>query len=221
MKSTVELASSITQRPDQLPVISSLRDVDGLTSLIALNGGESTLIEVREQLKKGGFERPAQEVNYALNTGVEGNEFRGGRLLNKILLGIPFAYGLKPERTVLIGLLLIPVFAGYYLLAIYRGDEQGGIWVLRNASNQWPKRVMQPVLLHRRNCKPVLAVFWFSILSAFRIGWHDFNVGDWIARLQRRNYRLEAEGWTRTASGVQSLISVYLLALAIASYISR
>jgi len=208
-------------RPDQLPVVPSLRDADGLTSLIALNGGESTLIEIREQLKKAGFNRQAQEVNYALSTGVEGNEFRGGRLFNRIVLGIPYAYGLKPERTVLIGLLLIPVFACYYALAIYQGPQQGGIWVLRNAPNQHPDRTMRPVLLTSRNCRPLLAGLWYSILSAFRIGWHDFNVGDWIARLQGRSYRLEAEGWTRRASGIQSLISVYLLALAIASYIAR
>ena len=214
-------ATRLEIRPDQLPVISSFRDVEGLTSLLALNGGESTLIEIREQLKKSGFNLQAQEVNYAINTHIEENGFLGSRLLNRILLGIPYAYGLKPERTVLTGLLLIPVFAAYYILAIYRTDQEGGIWVIRNASNQRPNRDMRPVLLTRRNCVPVLAGLWFSVLSAFRIGWHDFNIGDWIARLQRRDYRLDPEDWTRRASGIQSLISVYLLALAIASYINR
>jgi hypothetical protein len=38
-------------------------------------------------------------------------------------------------------------------------------------------------------------------------------VGTWIARLQSREYTLRATGWVRTVSGIQSLLSVYCLAL--------
>ena len=54
---------------------------------------------------------------------------------------------------------------------------------------------------------------YFSVLSAFHIGWRELNVGNWISRLQFRTYTLQATGWGRTVSGLQSLISVYLLAL--------
>ena len=42
---------------------------------------------------------------------------------------------------------------------------------------------------------------YFSLLSATRIGWRDINIGDWINRLQRREYTLKAEGWVRTVDG--------------------
>src|SRR5215211_5002144 len=61
---------------------------------------------------------------------------------------------------------------------------------------------------------PLYALF-FSILSAFHIGWKELSIGNWIARLNPSEYTLKATGWVRTVSGVQSLISVYLLALAI------
>lgn len=53
----------------------------------------------------------------------------------------------------------------------------------------------------------------FSLLSAFHIGFREFNVGTWLARLQAREYALNPLGWVRVVSGAQSLLSVYLLAI--------
>jgi len=39
--------------------------------------------------------------------------------------------------------------------------------------------------------------------------------------MQLRKYSLHATGWTRFASGLQSLISVYLVALAILTYVGN
>ncbi len=60
--------------------------------------------------------------------------------------------------------------------------------------------------------------FYFSLLSAFQIGWREFNVGSWISRLQPREYTLRATGWVRVVAGIQSLLSVYLLALSVLTY---
>jgi len=62
---------------------------------------------------------------------------------------------------------------------------------------------------------------YFSLLSAFSLGWRELNVGTWIARVQSRDYTLRATGWVRTVSGIQSLLSVYLLALWVLTYFSR
>ncbi len=62
---------------------------------------------------------------------------------------------------------------------------------------------------------------YFSTLSAFSIGWKEFNVGNWIKRMQRSEYNLRATGWARTVSGIQSLISIYLLVLWVLTYFGR
>jgi hypothetical protein len=62
---------------------------------------------------------------------------------------------------------------------------------------------------------------YFSLLSAFHLGWKELTVGTWLARLQKRNYTLSATGWVRTVSGLQSLLSVYLLALWALTYFGR
>jgi len=61
----------------------------------------------------------------------------------------------------------------------------------------------------------------FSLLSAFRIGFRELNVGNWISRLQSRDYTLYATGWVRSVAGTQALISVYLLAMWALTYFGR
>ncbi|MGH8614943.1 MAG: hypothetical protein ACREYF_23715, partial [Gammaproteobacteria bacterium] len=67
----------------------------------------------------------------------------------------------------------------------------------------------------------VVHAIYFSLLSAFHIGWRELNVGNWITRLQFHSYTLQARGWVRAVSGFQSLMGVYLLALWVLSYFGR
>jgi hypothetical protein len=67
---------------------------------------------------------------------------------------------------------------------------------------------------------PLIGLY-FSLLSAFSLGWWELNVGTWIARVQPREYMLRATGWVRTVSSIQSLLSVYLLALWVLTYFGR
>jgi hypothetical protein len=62
---------------------------------------------------------------------------------------------------------------------------------------------------------------YFSMGSAFNIGWRELNVGNWISRLQRYEFTYKATGRTRTVSGVQSLLSVYLVAMWALTYFGR
>ncbi|MGO9269579.1 MAG: hypothetical protein ACLQOO_04885 [Terriglobia bacterium] len=59
---------------------------------------------------------------------------------------------------------------------------------------------------------------FFSLISAFDIGYQELNIGQWLKMLSRREYDLKAAGWVRTAAGTQSLVSVYLLALWVLTY---
>ena len=71
---------------------------------------------------------------------------------------------------------------------------------------------------------PWRALLWglyFSMLSAFHIGWRDLNVGTWITRIQPTEFALRGRGWVRIASGLQSLMSVYLVAMWVLTYFGR
>ena len=80
------------------------------------------------------------------------------------------------------------------------------------------------IKISRLQCETLAAIGragYFSLLSAFHIGWRDLNVGTWIARVQPREYALRATGWVRVISGIQSLLSVYLLAMWALTYFGR
>lgn len=53
----------------------------------------------------------------------------------------------------------------------------------------------------------------FSLLSAFNVGFREFNIGQWLHLLMKQEYDIKAVGWARTVAGVQSLVSVYLVAM--------
>ena len=44
-------------------------------------------------------------------------------------------------------------------------------------------------------------------------GWRELSVGTWLSRMQPREFALLPCGWVRVVSGLQSVLSVYLLAM--------
>lgn len=160
-----------------------------------------------------------------------------------IMFEIPCAYGMRPGRPILILLALIPLCSALYMLALRARKPRTGIWVVRPSDRVLKGAKDKPALtklttrvlfrplpsgglkrtkMRISRCVRVVRLgFYFSLLSAFSIGWRELNVGSWITRLQRREYTLRATGWVRTVPGLQSLISVYLLALWALTYFGR
>ena len=58
--------------------------------------------------------------------------------------------------------------------------------------------------LQARSLMAIAWAAWFSLLSAFQIGFREFSVGNWLTRVHPRQFTLEPTGWVRTVAGVQS-----------------
>jgi len=69
--------------------------------------------------------------------------------------------------------------------------------------------------------RAILVALQFSSYCAFNIGWREFNIGNWLSRLTRTEYSYKAVGFVRTAAGIQSLMSVFLIALWALTYFAR
>jgi hypothetical protein len=125
----------------------------------------------------------------------------------------PTDYGLAYGRPILILLSLIFVFALLYLPALFlvskQPDHDSGIYRV------WPKgRIkrsgnrFEPAddeIIERLKARGISALgvaFYFSVISAFHLGWRDLNIGTWISRIQPREYALRAKGWPRVVSGI-------------------
>jgi uncharacterized protein YjbI with pentapeptide repeats len=214
------LAGAIFE-PISLPDIWSMRDVSGLDS-IAWSDTPRALNLLRDEFKKAAQWDQEKAVTYALR---EQDRLRQGiaaRWLQKLFFEETSQWGASAGRPLAIMFTLIPVFALAYAVAISRSLSGAGIWQV------WDKdRIQQdhganaPTKLTLKNCKLFQSALYFSTLSAFDIGWKDLNIGNWIVRFSPHEYTLRGTGWVRTVSGLQSIISVYLLALAVLSYFGR
>lgn len=68
-------------------------------------------------------------------------------------------------------------------------------------------------MLSHEEVRLLRAAMWFSLLSAFNIGFRDINAGQWLRLLTWREYDIKARGLPRTIAGLQALVSLGLLAL--------
>lgn len=152
-------------------------------------------------------------------------------------------YGMTPSRPLLIMFAFLFVFTLPYLLALGSRNPRAGIWLVLLPDRVLDRQIKdRPVKLTFRTPlrRPLPAKLWarfrarcrrvwrglrlalyFSLLSAFNIGWRELNVGNWITRIQKREYTLRGTGWVRMISGIQALLSVYLLALWVLTYFGR
>jgi hypothetical protein len=136
-----------------------------------------------------------------------------------VLFELISEWGLSPLRPLWSMILLIFPFAIIYAGAIVRPSASAALWRV------WDKdRIRQdagtaaPVRLDRVNSDIYGDALFFSLISAFSVGWHEINIGTWIGRLNPNEYTLRATGWLRSLSGFQSLVSIFLLALAFLCY---
>ena len=149
---------------------------------------------------------------------------KAGRIekaFNFVFLELTTEWGMNPGRALAILLELIPAFALLYAFALW-APKSDGIW--RVWSGERAREDLgsdRPELVSAGVLSAVGLGLYFSLISAFHMGWRDLNVGMWISRLQPREYTLRASGWVRTVSGIQSLISVYLLAMWALTYFGR
>ena len=54
---------------------------------------------------------------------------------------------------------------------------------------------------------------YFSLLNGLRLGFHDFDFGKWLSLLSSCPRDMKSIGWVRKIGGVQSLVTLYLVAL--------
>ena len=73
----------------------------------------------------------------------------------------------------------------------------------------------------RREWLVLRVAMFFSLMSAFNIGFRDFNFGRWLRLLTRAEFDIKAVGWARVVAGWQSLISLFMLALWVLTYFGR
>jgi hypothetical protein len=225
---------------DSLPVVSLIARAQGLSELTF--DLPFAAVELREAFKKAGLHDQQRQLTRAINYTLTYQELHSKDVSQRMeaafrwgMFEVPCQYGLYPGRLLRILGASLLIFAVVYWIAL-RTHSVAGIWAVwlpdrinKQEGKDTPERVTEEFFFSTRTnpsrwARPLYGLRWlwiafyFSLLSAFQIGWHDLNVGSWISRVQSREYTLRATGWVRTVSGLQSLLSVYLLALWVLTY---
>jgi Pentapeptide repeats (8 copies) len=227
--------------PASRPPDPYLENIRGLSTVEFPEGSGSGLVQLRELLQKAGLRDLEREATYALESNKTSRLITGERksLLN-VLEGIfrlaafewTTGYGLYPGRALLIivgfGVMLIPVYAWPIHSPSRSLNPVSGIYRV------WPSDRIEslegkPTVDNKTQVERLQGSIpqalgygaYFSLLSAFHIGWRDLSIGTWITRAQPREYTLKPAGWVRLVSGLQSLLSVYLLAIWALTYFGR
>jgi hypothetical protein len=188
----------------------------------------SRFYQLREDFKRNGL-RPEER---GFTAALQRAETRRMNWLEGSFRYVAFdltsVYGDSPGRVLMILIVGILNFAWPYTAALTRKNpSRGAIWRVWNedrlldVSDGGNDRKRRECLFGFAFFKAVRYGHYFSLLSAFHIGWRDLNVGHWIARIQPREYALRPTGWVRVVSGLQSLFSIYLLALLVLTYFGR
>ena len=210
-----------------LPNIAAISSAKHLSKLHYIDSPHA-LVELREAFKKAGLLTQEREITYAIKHARRQALWEKGvwrkleSLFNLIFFELTCWYGMKPGRPLIVMVMLICILTIPYMIVLMWPIKRDGIWQI-----WFHDRVRQdlgsedPIRLRLDFFKALKFGFFFSILSAFSIGWREINVRNWIVRLQRQEYILRATGWVRTVSGLQSLISVYLMAIWVLTYFGR
>lgn len=159
---------------------------------------------------------------------------------NYIFFYLTCDYGAEPGRPLRLFLLGVLLFAVPYRYALSKPTKHAGIiaiWTSHRLQD-WDKchpikhaEQMAKLLdakwldkktnLIKRQLHLIKLSLFFSLLSAFSIGWKDINVSNWISHLQAREFTLKGKGWVRAMAGFQSLFSAYMIVLWVFTYFFR
>jgi uncharacterized protein YjbI with pentapeptide repeats len=214
--------------------------IKGLATMTFHAGRETGLIQLRDLLQKAGLRELEREATFSIESGRTTHAIKNwaenpGAAMEGVFRSVAFdwttGYGLYPGRALKIIVLVWLALIAVYFWPIRREPKRptaAGIYQLwpsdRIDVDGYAVSVGKSAAITRLQSGTLGAIgqaAYFSLLSAFHIGWRDLNVGTWIARIQPREYALRATGWVRVVSGIQSLLSVYLLAMWALTYFGR
>ena len=231
--------SETKYEPVSLPSSDYLGGIKGIQSITFREGYQSGLGQLRNQLRKSGHRNLERQATFTIRQH-EARHLRESEDLSDRLDGAAqlvffewtVAWGLHPGRALWIMLALMFASSAFYTIMIVNSGS--GLPGQHGIFRVWPQGRLSSgrsgvVVADTDDVERLVAslpgawawALYFSMLSMFHIGWRDLNVGTWLARLQFKEFGLRGMGVVRLWSGVQSIVSVFLLALWALTYFGR
>lgn len=224
-----------TFEPKDLPNIRAIATARNLKLLTYVYNPDA-LAQLRKSFKDGGFLDQEREVTYALKRREAELSGPTNYIFNRVFFDLTCRYGMSPGRPLQLVMVLWLLCSFVYLIFFIHLSKRSGLYLIpspefgrdekEHATSperiRWQhgysrglgSKVLQELRLLR-------TAMFFSLMSAFNIGFRDINFGRWLRLLTKREYDIKAVGWARPVSGLQSLISVYFIGLWVLTYFGR
>jgi hypothetical protein len=198
---------------------------------IRFDGNPDALIKIRKQFQDEGLRGLEREVTYAINRRQTDLDPAVERWFRLIAFDLTCQYGMSPGRPLRIIAAAWACFTAIYLIFAHWGrcfrvrisrfyggkDKLQEFWMCPAPPRALEgKKGLPSWIRFERRAFPAMA--FFSLVNAFNIGYREFNVGQWLRMLTKRQYEVKPVGWVRSLAGAQSLLTVYLFALWILVY---
>jgi len=231
-----------------LPDLIALTTVKNLRTMqfANLRYGIAALAELRTAYKKLGVRSMERKLTAIIKFQEMRRAWHAGgwgyleSTVSYMLFYLPSHYGASPGRPLGIVLLLILLLAIPYRFALWHPSKRSGIlvtWTIKRFYH-WdktrnPEKAEKLTMMLKSQSattfrsmlklqlRALRTALFFSLLSAFNIGWRELNVGHWLLRLQTREYILKGKGWVRAVAGLQAVVSAYLIVLWALTYFGR
>lgn len=200
--------------PDSLPTPEGIAYAENLDRL-RYQDNPTPLVQLKQSLWDAGFKKPSKAVNTALRR-VEAS------WLETALFDWTCEWGINPWRPFLVLAILWFVLGVFYIFTRMRTTKDGK-YLLASKRGLNRETQLRPDIWEFRVkfFKRIHIAFLFSLERSLRIGFREFSPNHWLKLLMPPDFELRSYGWPRFVSGMQSLISVCLIALSILSYFSR
>jgi len=221
------------------PKVGTYPDISGFTQAVNYEnmdyyadkiGVSPGILALRNAYESAGMRQMERKFTYLIQSKEQSANWKKGgwsrfvSVMTLIFFDLPCAYGLYPQRPIKILFSLLLIFWGIYWISLrmgFKGARLNIVWhscipskdviyykPLRfSKSNRLTDNLQFEITFIR-------VALHLSTLSAFRLGWRDFNIGVWLSYLQFHAYSLKVRnGWLRSLCGLQSLISMYMVSL--------
>ena len=244
----VDLSGAIFE-PKVNPEIRGIAAAENL-ELITYRRNPDALAQLRKDFKDGGFVDQERKITYALKrrqaeelqnnctwSSLSGWLSCGEYGMNRLLFDLTCQYGMSPGRPVLLAIAIWLTCTPLYWISLHSGSRSGLSLIASKTVNRgddlfhkirlrydqpsasaWHQYILRRI---RRELHVLATAALFSLMTTFNIGFRELNFGRWIRMIQPREFDIKARGWPRVVSGLQSLLSVGLVALSLLSYFGR
>ncbi len=182
-----------------------------------ITGPVYALISLRQQLHRNGYRRAERALTAAIRRA------SSPPIWETILFDSTCGYGANSGRLLFIALSVWVICSLIYLFSLF-GKGREGIYLVitRPTKNQARTLTRRQRLRYRFNIpRAIASSVLFSTLASLTLPIKGINARAWILRTQKRDFEMDADGWVRVVSGVQTILVLLLVSLFFAVYLGN